>query len=222
MRIEELTPGQAITLIATIGEEQLQFETTIQESYPKKHFVLADPIFNNEKVISFRAPNLIVDVIVTFGDDKPQLFKNVTVNLMRKSDKSLCYRLSTLAESKTYNRRKYFRCYVGVPTSVQYKANSYAEDAVIKDVSLGGFSFVCSSKIEFDSKQIVHLVLNDYLEELAENFSFHLFGYIVRSYELDETRTVYGCRLNNRVAGLENYIMKKERLRLKKMNGGNL
>lgn len=222
MRIEELTPGQPITFIATIREETMEFPSRIMELYPKKRLVLADPVYLNEKVLYFRGKGLIVDLLVTFEDIKPQLFKNIQVSLMKKADKSLCYNLSTIVESKPYNRRKYYRCYVGVSTSIMYGANRNAHEIVIKDVSADGFSFVCGKDVEFNSEHLVHVVLNDYLEEIAENFSFHLYGFIVRSYETEGDRIVYGCRLNNRVAGLESYIMKKERIRIQKTNGGKL
>lgn len=222
MRIEELAPGQPITFIATIGEETMEFPSRVMELYPKKHWVIAAPVYLNEKVLSFRGKGLIVDLLACFEDIKPQLFKNIHVDLMRKADKSLCYNLSTLAESKPYNRRRYYRCYVGISTSIMYGANRSAHEIVIKDVSADGFSFVCGSDVEFDSEHLVHVVLNDYLEELAENFSFHLYGFIVRSYEVEGGRTVYGCRLNNRVAGLEAYIMKKDRIRIQKTGGGRL
>lgn len=219
MRIEELTPGLNIELVANIGGEQLIFDSRIENVYPRKHLVLAAPVLQDNRVISFRAKGLIVDVLVTLEDDKPQLFKNVTVTVMKKPDGTFCYNLATAAMSKTYNRRHNFRCYVGAATSVQFGSNHRSHEAVIKDISANGFSFVCGNDITFGKDQLVHTVLNDYLEELAENFSFHLYGIIVRSYPLDDMRTVYGCRLNKKVTGLDAYIMKKERLRLKRLSG---
>ena len=99
--------------------------------------------------------------------------------------------------------------------SVQFGANHSVHDAVIKDISIDGFSFVCSNDITFELDRVVHVLLNDYIDEIAENFSFHLYGIIVRSYALDENRTVYGCKLNNKVIGLDKYITKKERIRIK-------
>lgn len=216
MQIQELTPGLNITIIANIGGEQLQFDSTIEEVFHRKRLVLASPVFHDGKVISFKAKGLVVDVMAAPEEEKPFLFKNVTITVMKKQDGSLCYNLDTQAPGKPFNRRKYFRCYVGIHTSVRFGPNRLTHSAVIKDVSAEGFAFVCDNDVTFQKDQVIHSVLNDYLDELAENFSFHLYGIIVRSYPLDEKRMVYGCRLNNRVPGLEGYIMKKERLRLKK------
>ena len=39
MWIEEITPGETVTLIATFQQEKLEFTTTVQESYEKKHII---------------------------------------------------------------------------------------------------------------------------------------------------------------------------------------
>lgn len=222
MRIEELTPGLNVTFLVTINGEFISFETKIQEVYAKKHLVLADPIYHNNKIVSFRGKNIIVDVLVKIGNKNPQLFKNVTVTTMRKPDNSLCYNLATIAESKPYNRRQHFRCYVGLPSVIQFGPNKAAQDAIIRDVSLSGFSVTCHKDMQISQNQIVHALFHDYIGELDERFSMHLYGLIVRSYELENGNIVYGCRLNTRVSGLDNYIAKKERIRLRNCNGGKL
>lgn len=218
--IEEIGPGQKIVLEANIGTEQLTFETTANENYGKKHMILADPIYKNEKVITFRAKGLIVNLTTSPPDSAPIVFKNVSVSLMKKSDDSLCYSITSLAEGKALNRRESFRCYVGIATSVQAGGNKAAHDAIIKDVSVTGFAVTCNDpEVEFRENQVLHVLLNDYLEELAENYSFHMYGIIVRIQELDNGRKIYGCKLNAKVPGLDAYIFKKERLRLKNQNG---
>lgn len=218
MQIEEIPAGASITFLITISGEHLTFDSKIQAVYPKKHLVLADPVYHKDKVISFHGPKMIVNILVSFDDEKPQLFKNVTVTTMKKADGSLCYNLSTRAESKPYNRRENFRCFIGIPTVMQCGANHSTHDIVIRDVSMTGFSVACDSEVELNSNQVIHVVLNDYIAELAENFSFQLYGIVVRIQELDNGKIIYGCRTNSRVIGLESYIMKKERIRLQKSN----
>lgn len=222
MRIEELTPGTAITFLVIINGQQLSFNSKIQEVYPKKHLVLADSICHDGKIVSFRGKNVIVNLLVTTQDEKPQLFKNITVTTMKKPDDSLCYNLSTVAESKPYNRRETYRCYVGIPSSMQLGPNRPAHDVIIRDVSISGFSVTCDTNMKLRENQVVHVVLNDYIEELAENFSFHLYGIIVRIQEFDDGKVLYGCRFNKYISGIESYIMKKERIRLRNTNGGKL
>lgn len=221
MWIEDLTPGLSVTFYVNISGEKLTFDSQILEVYPKRHIVLAEAIYRNDKVITFKGANINVDLLVTLGNDKPQLFRDVTVTLVKKSDGALCYNLTTNSESKPFNRRQSFRCFVGRPTSVRYGVNNIAHETIIRDVSITGFSVVSNEKLEVEPNQVVHVLLTDYFEETAEKHNFHLYGIVARVQELENGKFLYGCRLNSYMPGLEAYIMKKERLRLKKTNGGN-
>lgn len=220
MRIEELKPGQELTLFVSVNDNTLVFTSRVQEINPRRHMIFADAVFQNSKPISFRGKGVILNVLAAVGDDKPQLFKNVSNTLLRRSDGTLCYGLTTIAESVTYNRRQNFRCYVGIETSVQVGTNRAAHEAIIRDVSSNGFAVVCDSNVKFPAGSLVHVVLNDQIDGFGEKYYFHLYGLVARIQELENGRTVYGCRLNNHVAGLDAYLMKKERNRLKKQNYG--
>ena len=142
MQIDDLTAGLSLSFLINLNTEQLQFESKILEVYPHRHTLLAQGVFTDDKIISFRGKGLIVDLIVTLPEDKPQLFKNVTTNVVKLSDGTLCYTVSSIAGSKTYNRRQSYRCYIGIETAVQCGLNRAAHDAIIKDISYNGFSVV--------------------------------------------------------------------------------
>lgn len=223
MRIEELTPGTPITFMVKQGSRELLFESKIIGASPQKHLVLAEAIFRDNKVICFHGKNtgqnLIVDVLIEPSDDKPQQFKNVLVTTLKKGN-IYFYSLSTLAESKPYNRRESYRCYLGLSTSVQPGVNCTAVPVVVRDVSVSGFAVVCDNALALEPNQLLHVVVNDYIKETAEQYSFQMYGLLARTQELENGKFLYGCRLNTPIPGLESYIMKKERLRLKKSNGG--
>ncbi|MBR3770373.1 MAG: PilZ domain-containing protein [Lachnospiraceae bacterium] len=219
MRIDEIKEGQKLTLLVSVNNENLTFETIAEQSMIGKNMVLAKTLSVNGKFLTFKGNNITVDLVITPEEDLPQIFKNVSIALVKKFDGTISYSITSIAQSKTYNRRENFRCFVGVHTSVQKMLNTVPYDAVIRDVSVGGFAVVVPSELEFTNDQVVHVVLNDYIEETCEKFSFHLYGMVVRSETLDRGRTLYGCKFTKPVHGIENYIMKKERIRLKK-NGG--
>ena len=216
MQIDDLTAGLSLSFLINLNTEQLQFESKILEVYPRRHTLLAQGVFTDDKIISFRGKGLVVDLIVTLPEDKPQLFKNVTTNVVKLSDGTLCYTVSSIAGSKTYNRRQSYRCYVGIETAVQCGLNRAAHDAIIKDISYNGFSVVSKEDLKLEVNQTVHAVLNDHMDETAENFNFHLYGLVARIQELENGLFLYGCRLSNPVPGLEQYIIKKERAVLRK------
>lgn len=221
MRIEELLPGQKVSLLVDVSGTTLNFDTTVQEAYPKKRFVLLNPIMRDDKAISFKGKGIVVNIVVNI-DDKPHLFKNVTIELQKKPDGKLCYTVTTLAESLLYNRRENFRCFIGLRSSVQFGPNRAAQPAMIRDVSYSGFAIVCENDIVIEPNRMVHVVLRDRIEETEENYIFHLYGIVKRVQDLENGNILYGCKLNDRVPGLDQYIMAKERIRLRKTNGGNL
>ncbi|MBQ7926021.1 MAG: PilZ domain-containing protein [Lachnospiraceae bacterium] len=219
MYLNELIEGEKVTLLANINGETLTFDTTINQVSPGKNLVLVNVVFVDGKIVTFRGANLTIDLVVSPISDTPQIFKNVAITLVKKFDGTLTYSISSIASSKNYNRRDSYRCFVGVSTSVQKKLNAIPYDAVIKDVSAGGFSLVVPQDLKFENNQVIHVVLDDYLDELSEKFTFHLYGLVVRSEDLEKNRVLYGCKFNQKVNGIENYIMKKERIRLKKNSG---
>lgn len=222
MKLEELTPDLNISLIATINGEQLTFETKILEVYPKKKMVLAQPVMRNEKVVSFHVKNLMLSMIVNFEGAQPVMFKNITAGLVKKQDGELVYSLTTPLEGKAINRRGSYRCFVGSNIQLQLGLNHKTCDAVLRDVSSTGFAIVCDGDVELKENQVVHLVFQDRIEELAKNFNFQLYGIIVRIEELERGRMLYGCRLNTQVPGLDNYISIKQRIQLRNSSGNNL
>ena len=216
MQIDDLTAGLSLTFMIHLNTEHLEFNSRILEVYPRRHTLLAEGVFTDGKIISFRGKGLVVDLIVTLPEEKPQLFKNVATTVVKRADGTLCYTVSSVAGSKTYNRRQSFRCYVGIETALQCGLNHSAHDAIIKDISYNGFSVVSKEDLHLEINQIVHAVLNDRMDETAENFNFHLYGLVTRIQELENGLFLYGCRLNNPVPGLEQYIIKKERAVLQK------
>ncbi len=218
MRIEELKPGQELTLFVSVNNNSLVFTSKVQEINPRRHMIFADAVFQEGKLISFRGKGVILNVLAATGDEKPHLFKNVSNTLLRRSDGTLCYGLTTIVESVAYNRRENFRCYVGIETSLRLGSNRVAYEAIIRDVSSNGFAVVCDNDVKFKEGNLVHVVLNDQIDGFGEKYYFHLYGLVARIQELENGRVVYGCRLNNHVAGLDSYLMKKERSRLKKSN----
>lgn len=220
MYIDELEKGQKITLSVKIGTETVDFETTVQDSLPKKHAILADVVKDNDKVVSFNSSNIFIDLNVYPSDSAPIVFRKVRVILYKDKSGSIFYAITTNSQSVVVNRREAFRIFVGANVVAQKGMNKSANDVILKDLCSQGFSITVDNKdIEYEINQTVHIVYNDRIEETCQNFSFHLYGIIIRKDEIENGKTVYGCKLNSRVPGLENYVMLKERIRIKNKNG---
>lgn len=214
MRIEELEVNQAIKILVNAGNQQLEFSSTVLETFPRKHLILASPIMKDDKIISFNGKGIQTHVVVFFPDQKPIVFQNVSIQTTRGRNDELCYIITSLLDSKEFNRRGAFRCYIGIDTHVRIGSHKGALDAIIKDVSSSGFAFALRGEKELEIGESVHAVLNDYIEETAKSYSFHLIGTVVRSYELENKIIVYGCQLSAKIVGLDSYLVEKERIRL--------
>ena len=70
MQIDDLTAGLSLSFLINLNTEQLQFESKILEVYPRRHTLLAQGVFTDDKIISFRGKGLVVDLIVTLPEDK--------------------------------------------------------------------------------------------------------------------------------------------------------
>ena len=221
MRIEELSPGQTLTLMIVAGSQQLDFTSSVLEVIPRRHMIIASPVLKDGKIISFSGPNIIVHVIASLGDSKPHVFQNVTIQSAKNTDDSFCYMISTNAESKEFNRRGAFRCSISAEAPMRIGSNHRAITGIIKDVSSSGFAFTAPDDVKCEISDSVHAVLNDSLSEGLQPYTFHLFGTVVRAYTLENGKVVYGCQLTNKVPGLDHYIMEKERLRLQRSRGNS-
>lgn len=219
MYIEELLPGQKVTLQVNVNGSLLSFDTVVQETNLKKNFILLDPIMQGNKGISFKGEGITVDLIINQSDEKPLIFQDITILLQKKQDGMLCYLVTCEKESMVFNRRENFRCYISIPTYIQCSGSASSHDAIIRDVSYTGFSIVCSPELNIERGHLIHALLHDRIEETSANYSFNLYGLVSRSQVLPNGNVLYGCRLNGRVPGLDQYIMTKERYRLRKTSG---
>ena len=222
MRIEELTAGCNITFYVKIGGEQpLVFESSIIEVNPKRRLVFSEAILKNGKVLAFKGHAISVDMVAALPEGKPFLFENITVEPLRLANNSFCYSLSSVKEGVPYNRRGSYRCFIGNAVFLRNSKEMKEYSVILRDVSVTGFSVTCdqTTELELVPNQLVHVLLEDYLEEIDQSFSFHLYGLMIRRQEMENKKILYGFRLNSSIPGLDNYLTQKERLRIKKSRG---
>lgn len=221
MKIEELTPEQPITIFTILKDQKLEFPSTVLETVPRKHTIICSPIIRDDKIVAFKSQDLQVHIIVTQQDQKPHIFLNVSINTAKRDDGSFCYTVTTTADSKEFNRRGAFRCFVGADTSVNIGTKFNTVEATIKDVSATGFAITAGANVDFHKNELIHAILNDFIDETSKNYSFHLFGNIVRTQKLENGNIVYGCQFTNKIVGMDKYIMEKERVRLQRSRGNS-
>lgn len=220
MRLEELEQGQLVTILVSFDKKYMEFNTMIEEVNQKKRLVYASPVMRNDKPVSFKSSSVRTHLLIFFRDRTPQIFRNVSIQLTGRDRDSVWYAISASTASLDFNRRKSYRCYIGEDITVMIGKHRTTYKAILRDLSAGGFSFSMeTSKKDCKVGSMVHFVLNDFLDEIKERFSFSIYGIIVSKRELENNRMAYGCRITSSTRGIDSYIAKKERVRLQKTRG---
>lgn len=220
MKLSEFSEGQDLLIMVLFGDQQIDFNSTIEEINPKKHFIYIAPIIKNNKLVTFNAKGVHVNLLIHLPDSKPLLFRNIILLPIKRSNDTYCYRIHSNIDGIEFNRRGAFRCPIDLNTVLKIGTGQTTYDIILRDVSATGFSFVFKNEnIPCNEGDFVHTILNDFLESTCENFTFQLFGSIVRSVELDNKKIIYGCKLVKKTPNLDTYIAKKERSTIQKNRG---
>lgn len=216
MYLNELHPEQLVTILAYVGNEHMEFNTMVEDTGSDKNSIHLAPIMRNDKPVSFNGSSIQTHLLVFFDDQIPHIFRNVHLTLTRHGKNTVWYTAKVSTTSVPYNRRRYYRCYIGLEAVVQIGAHRSAHDAIIKDLSIGGFAFTVSSDVNCSIGDMVHFTLNERIPEAARVFAFSVYGLIVNKREMENGRIVCGCRMTSNPANIDAYIATKERLRLQK------
>lgn len=220
MYIDEIATGAEIKLHISVGQQALDFSTTVRSTDPRTHSIETDVIMKDHRVVNITGKNVIVDVHAFPAESLPMVFKHVRVSFVKNSDK-FSYRMVSAVPAVGLNRRECYRVFIGKNIALQCGSNKKTIDAILKDISSSGVAFTvneCDDE-DFVVGQVLHTVFDDRLEETSENFSFQIYAVVVRKEELENGKVIYGCLLNSRMPGLDRYIMTKERLRIQNTRG---
>lgn len=205
MKITELKPEDEIIFEITFGSETHEFKSKVLEI--KSDFIVATPIRAEGKVLSFSSASVPTNLVYKRPEKAPIVWKQVAITVVSYK-KNTVYKIMQSMEGREVNRRGSYRLYVGVEGVVQLGANRKAVDVIVKDISEGGFAFICNENIEDIDRGTVHLVFRDNDKNIGIN------GIIVRKIELGSNRFLYGCIINLKTPLVAQYINQKQRERI--------
>lgn len=216
MHLNDLHPEQLVTILAYVGSEHMEFNTMVEDVGSDKNTIHLAPILRDEKPVSFNGKSIQTHLLAFFDDQIPHIFRNVRLVLTRRDKENVWYTATASTTSVPYNRRRYYRCYIGLDAVVRIGAHRAPHDAIIKDLSIGGFGFTVSSDVNCAIGDMVHFTLSERIQEVSKVFSFNIYGIIVNKRELENGNVVCGCRMTSNPSNIDSYIAIKERLRLQK------
>ncbi|MGN0481849.1 MAG: PilZ domain-containing protein [Lachnospiraceae bacterium] len=206
MKITELKPEDEIIFEITFGSETHEFKSKVLEI--KSDFIVANPIRAEGKVLSFSSASVPTNLVYKREEKAPIVWKQVAITVVSYK-KNTVYKIMQSMDGREMNRRGSYRLYVGVEGVVQLGSNHKAVDVLVKDISEGGFAFICSENLDdTDSRGSVHLVFKDQDKTIGIN------GIIVRKIEVAPNRFLYGCIINLKTPLVAQYINQKQRERI--------
>ena len=209
MIAEEVKMGMRATLIAAVGGKKLEFPVCVAEK--KNGIIFIKAIERDNRYVNF--DGFPMHLLIEVAGEAPQIFRNVKMKLF-KNKKGICmYAIKLPNKAMVLNRRESYRCYVGEKVFAQFNANKQAYEGIFKDVSSSGFSVV------FDKKELpknytefttCHLVYSEYMCDTCYSANLNLTGTIVRIFENENEKVIFGCHLSHHSSAIDKYIAQKE------------
>ena len=205
MLISEIEPGTTIQIVATIQDQQFEFDSRVFDLHKKD--VLIEAIRMNDKLLNIQGDNVAVDLVLFRENDKPLIWRNVEI-VCKKYKSKIYYAVNKELVAKEYNRRREYRLFVGEEIHARVGHKKVDRIVVLKDISNNGFSFIYQEPIEDAEGAFVYMtypvVLNEKRTEIP------LFGKVVRKMDLPDGRTLYGCVLMKKNEMIGHYINQRQ------------
>lgn len=216
-KLSELTSGLKVHLTVSSGTEELEFETDIVQA--GEGHVIVEPIRHDNKLLNFSNRAITKDIVVD-SQPLPEKYMDVDVEITTLENKKYHIILSE-KEGTPINRRNEFRVYVGNYVKAELASVNQSVEAILKDVSIGGFSLVIRRQ-EVDgvvgwTGQVIKAV---YYHGGSKNKTPMVFiGKVVREEDVDEGRVLVGCKNLRQPFGIEKFVADMQREELQRKNG---
>ncbi|MCR5216380.1 MAG: PilZ domain-containing protein [Lachnospiraceae bacterium] len=207
MKLNELEVGSNVDITASSEGQKLIFHTTI--AVVDEEIVLVEAILEDEKTVGFKGVNS--SVVAIFEGETPVLFTDVEIKLVKYKG-GVYHQLICAKEGGKYNRRRDFRCFLGVPG--KYNSSEESFDVTVKDIAAHGVAFVCANdSLEIGRPAAVSFEYNE--------LPIVLRGTLVRKMEVENGKVVYAIEFKAANHKLEKIVNEKQRADLAKKNASN-
>ncbi len=217
MRLNEIKTGTSAELNVTVGSQKLEFYTTVMEVYDDCIYV--ETITQDDKVIGFSAKGIMLDLIITDSEsERAYKFSNVRVRTIRTPKDEMFHEIRCNGEGRVINRRGACRVWLGEEGMATCGLGKESFPVTVKDISVSGIAFICSKDQEIPDGSVVHINFRDD----STGTTFSLAAIIVRSMDMEKSRMMYGCKLNQESNAIAKFVNDKQREKLKASRQSNL
>lgn len=210
MRIDEIPSDVMVQISVGIGGQILEFSTKVAQVYDK--CIYAEPILQNEKMIGFGAAGLVLSMIVPMPEDgKAYQFNEIKIRNIKTAEGALYHEITCKQEGTAINRRGACRVWLGETGTARIGLSRNTIDIIVKDISISGIAFVCDKDVDVPDGAIVNITFRD---SVSRN-RFELSAIVVRNEEMEKSRIIYGCKLNQESNVVAKFVNDKQREKLR-------
>ena len=200
-------------VVAVEDKKQLRALEGIAQKFP---YALVEPITKDGKVIGF--PPNGVNYTVTYvntATQKPFEWQNIIVKQVAFADGKKYHIFISDKNAKEMNRRERYRLWLGCDGLMQIGIGKKAATVIIKDISATGIAFVIENKANVDASLIPRKssIVSLSFSDAETNTKFRLSAIVVRIEEMEDGRTVYGCKLTQESGAIAKFVNDKQRER---------
>jgi c-di-GMP-binding flagellar brake protein YcgR len=206
LHIDEIAVGGSIEIEVVLTGKALNFKSEVV--LIKHHSILINSIKFNDQTVGFSDKYKINFLYKHEG--KLYKWENVSIKLVRY-DGGIYHKIDLAGEGQPYNRREYFRLYIGeeMPIYINTASGATALSVLVKDISESGVGFITKEDIDVD--RTIRLKLK------SNNSIISLSGVIVRKEYLENIKSnLYGCKFYEKNNALGKYIAKRQNELIKK------
>lgn len=225
MYISEVNAGTDMKLEVSVGTKTMEFQVKstevsdkrqlkmIEEAAQGNPYLVTEPVMKDGKMVGFSTKGVSYKVQYVETESKKVFeWKEVVVKQIAFSTGDRYHILICAKERKEINRRESFRLWLGCNAVAMIGLNRVAINVVIKDISATGVSFYMINNLNEEEKLkprvSTSVVLSFQDEETGK--SFKLNAVIVRVEEVNEMKTLFGCKFAKESEVLARFINKKQ------------
>lgn len=199
MLITELERETSVTIDIMQGTDKLTFETKVFSAI--SNGVLLESLKYGNRVLNVSFKGLVIFMTANL-EPLPVQFAQIELETVQY--KGEVYHLARATqEGQVVNRRENFRVYIGEDGMAQIDEHEKDREVLVKDVSISGFAIVAKDDLEADDAK-VRLSYKDKESRII------LQGQVVRKELIDESKILYGCKLEKTPDGLARYLNQKQ------------
>lgn len=213
MKLYEIEEGEPIQVIASMGDNKVEYMTTVD--YRKGGVLFVEPIRYEGKILDFSSDKVNLTVMYVVDGEKPMIWEKCVVRYIQTETQKL-YAIICKRDGVRWNRRYAFREYMGIGGSLLSENSRKRWDVIVKDISTEGVAFVINSgDVSMEDIGSFHLEF----EDRENHLSIQLDGRVVREETVEEDKKVFGAALKRANIDIGRYILQKQRKDIARRRG---